>query len=84
MEGVAVTNVTYLSDISFDKFESIFLNGTAPLAQLIFDIKRCRPDPLQLEMKDSAGIVNDIVMEKNRFCLVAPLDVKLVFKHKIN
>jgi hypothetical protein len=70
-----ISNVAYLIHIRFDKFQSVAVNCTAPLSQLIFDTPCRSPNPMQFEVEASRRIVNDIVMKYDDLSLIASLNI---------
>lgn len=62
LEGIAVSDVTNLCNIGFNKLQAMAFNEPAPLTDKILNAAWSCSNPLQFEVEACCGIVDDIMM----------------------
>lgn len=73
LKCVLIPNVADLLDVRLDKLETVALDSSIPLSEVVLYATSGSPDPLQFEMEDSCGVVDDVVVQDNAFSLVTSL-----------
>ena len=76
LERVAVCDVADGRDVGLDQRQPVTLDGASPHAQHVLDTSCRGADPMEFKVKDGRRVMNQIVMQYHRFCLVAFLFIK--------
>lgn len=74
LEGIVFTDVTDLGNVCLDDLESVVFDVAIPRFELIFYASSCCTNPLELKVEYCGRVVDDIMVENNRFCLVTFLE----------